>query len=309
MGYRYRAGEAIEILVVLAGHRELGIEAEQTLGRWNEQSLVEVASDPATPPEVLRYMLKLHGQRPAVVEALCDNPALSLEELEVAASHAEGELLRAMLRSQRVRNSSRLMELIRANPAAEPARPQLEQLVAKAQGKEAEDAAQRFLTEHAEEVACGDQPFELVSVGEGEDDPLDKLLSRAKKGDATAAEPEGVKQLSLLQRIGAMRVGDRIKLAMRGNREERMVLIRDRSKLVSLAVLESPKVNDTRDGNLRGDEEYSRDRAAGHFHQAELHQELWSCAGPGEQSKGADGCCAATVGASAGEGSAGADDE
>jgi hypothetical protein len=42
-----------------------------------------------------------------------------------------------------------------------------------------------------------------------------------------------------------MRVGERIKLAVRGNREERMVLIRDRSKLVSLAVLESPKVNES----------------------------------------------------------------
>jgi hypothetical protein len=42
-----------------------------------------------------------------------------------------------------------------------------------------------------------------------------------------------------------MRVGERIKVAMRGNREERMVLIRDRSKLVSLAVLESPKVTDS----------------------------------------------------------------
>ncbi len=41
-----------------------------------------------------------------------------------------------------------------------------------------------------------------------------------------------------------MRVGERIKLAVKGNREERMVLIRDRSKLVSLAVLESPKVNE-----------------------------------------------------------------
>ncbi len=74
--------------------------------------------------------------------------------------------------------------------------------------------------------------------------PLEKLLRRARRGDIAAAEPEEVEQLSLLQRIGRLRVGERIKLAMRGNREERMVLIRDRSKLVSLAVLESPKVND-----------------------------------------------------------------
>ncbi len=238
-------GEAIELLVALAGHRELGNEAEQTLERWNERSLVEVSSNAETPPEVLRHVLKLHVQRPAVIEALCENSALALEELDVVASHAGEEVLRAMLRSERVRTSSRLLELVAANPAAEPAKPHLEQWLANARAKEAEDAAENFLAQHAEEVACGDQPFELVTTGEGEDDPLDKLLSRAKSGDTAAAAPEQKKQLSLLQRIGTMRVGERIKLAMRGNREERMVLIRDRSKLVCLAVLESPKVNDS----------------------------------------------------------------
>lgn len=243
-GLSLPASEAIEILVALAGHRELGIEAEQTLRSWDEESLVKVASDTGTPPEVLRHVLKLHGERPAVVEALCGNPTLAPEELEAAASHAGGEVLRAMLRSERVRNSSQLLQLIRANPEAEPARPHLDQWLATAQGKEAGDAAERFLAEHAEEVASGDQPFELVPAGEGEDDPLDKLLSRAKVDGTAAAEPGVVKQLSMLQKIGTMRVGDRIKLAMRGNREERMVLIRDRSKLVSLAVLDSPKVNE-----------------------------------------------------------------
>ena len=239
------AGEAIEILVVLAGHRELGTEAEQTLVNWNEGSLIEVASDPRTPPDVLRYMLKLHGQRPAVVEALCENPALELEELKAAASHAGAEVLRAMLRSERVRAASWLLELIRANPAAAPAIQRLEQWLTTAQGKEAETAAANFLTQHAEEVAWQDpQPFELASGMEGEDDPLEKLLRRARRGDTEAAEPEEIEQLSLLQQIGRLRVGERIKLAMRGSREERMVLIRDRSKLVALAVLESPKVNE-----------------------------------------------------------------
>ncbi len=93
--------------------------------------------------------------------------------------------------------------------------------------------------------AGGRQPFELVAAGEGEDDPLAQLLTRAKQGETRWSSRRRQEQLSLLQRIGRMRVGERIKLAMRGNREERMVLIRDRSKLVSLAVLESPKVNDS----------------------------------------------------------------
>jgi hypothetical protein len=242
-GLSLPAAEAIEILVALAGHLELGTEAEQTLGNWNESSLVEVASNPAIPAEVLLHLLKLHAHRPAVVEALCENPTLELDALELAASQAEGEVLRAMLRSERVRNSSRLLVLISANPAAEPVRPRLDEWVAKAEGKEAECAAETFLKQHADEVAREDQPFELVPTAEGEEDLLDKLLSQADTVDV--AEPEVIKQLSLLQRLGALRVGERIKLAMKGNREERMVLIRDRSKLVSLAVLESPKVNDS----------------------------------------------------------------
>jgi hypothetical protein len=243
-GLSLPASEAIEILVELAGDRELGAEAEQTLGSWDEPSLIEVASNAATPAGVLVHLLQHHAQRSAVVAALCENPGLPLEELEPAAGHAGEEELRAMMQSARVRSSSRLLELMAANPAAEPARPKLNQWAAAARGTEAEVVAANFLLQHAGEVAREDsQPFELVAGPEGEDDPLEQLMTRVKKGE-TPVGPEEVEQLSLLQRLDRMRVGERIKLAVRGNREERMVLIRDRSKLVSLAVLESPKVSD-----------------------------------------------------------------
>lgn len=239
------AGEAIEILMALAGDRELGAEAEQTLAGWQEASLSEVASDAATPPEVLRYLLRNQAQRPAVIAALCGNPALPLEELEAAASHGGAETLQGMMRSARVRNSSRLRDLMAQNPAAEPAPPQPAELMAVEQGSEADEVEASFLALHADELAREDsQPFDLVTGYEGEDDPLARLLALAKQGETVVA-PEEKQQLSLLQRIGRMRVGERIKLAVLGNREERMVLIRDRSKLVSLAVLASPKVNDS----------------------------------------------------------------
>jgi hypothetical protein len=239
------AGEAIEILISLASNRELGAEAEQTLANWEEPSLIEVASNAGTPTPVLRYLLQHLARRPSIVAALCENSALPLIELEAAASRAAWEVLQAMMQSARVRASSRLLEFIAANPQAESAGRDLHQLLAGAQENEARDAAARFLEQHAEEVAREDaQLFELVAGPEGEEDPLLDLLTRAKKGETTVPASE-LEQLSLLQRIGRMRVGERIKLALRGGREERMVLIRDRSKLVSLAVLDSPKVNDT----------------------------------------------------------------
>ena len=118
-GLSLPAGEAIEILVVLAGHRELGDRGgadagrDGTSSRWSKWPRTQ-----QTPPEVLLYMLRNSTWRDPRWSRLCARiPRCSLEELEVVASHAEGEMLRAMLRSERVRNSSRLMELIEGEPS------------------------------------------------------------------------------------------------------------------------------------------------------------------------------------------------
>ncbi len=47
---------------------------------------------------------------------------------------------------------------------------------------------------------------------------------------------------STLQKISKLDIKGRIALAMRGNKEERSILIRDSTKLVALAVLDSPKI-------------------------------------------------------------------
>jgi hypothetical protein len=244
-GLSLPADEAIEILVVLAGRQEFMAEAERTLENWNEQALINVASNADASPEVLSYLLKLHANRPTVVGALSENPALPLEELEPTASHGSTEVLRAMMQSARVRESVRLLELISTNPEAEAVVPLRVPWVPTTQEGADEEVAASFLAQHSSEIAREDgQPFELVAGTEDEDDQLDRLLTQVKHG-VTSVAPEEREKISLLQNLARMRVGERIKLAVRGNREERMILIRDRSKLVSLAVLESPKITDT----------------------------------------------------------------
>jgi hypothetical protein len=49
---------------------------------------------------------------------------------------------------------------------------------------------------------------------------------------------------SALQKISKLDIKGRIQLAMKGTKEDRSILIRDSTKLVALAVLESPKVTD-----------------------------------------------------------------
>lgn len=52
------------------------------------------------------------------------------------------------------------------------------------------------------------------------------------------------KRGSALQKISKMDIKGRIQLAMKGTKEERSILIRDGTKIVALAVLESPKITD-----------------------------------------------------------------
>lgn len=51
-------------------------------------------------------------------------------------------------------------------------------------------------------------------------------------------------RVTLLQRLAGMRVVERVQLALKGNREERMALIRDPCKVVQRAVLQSSRLTD-----------------------------------------------------------------
>ena len=62
----------------------------------------------------------------------------------------------------------------------------------------------------------------------------------SKKASLAPAEERG----SALQKIAKLDIKGRIQLAMKGSKEERSLLIRDGTKIVALAVLESPKVSD-----------------------------------------------------------------
>jgi hypothetical protein len=61
-----------------------------------------------------------------------------------------------------------------------------------------------------------------------------------KKAHSSPEEERG----SALQKISRLDIKGRIQLAMKGTKEERSLLIRDGTKIVALAVLESPKISD-----------------------------------------------------------------
>ncbi|HEX5110253.1 MAG TPA: hypothetical protein VFV95_17505 [Vicinamibacterales bacterium] len=82
--------------------------------------------------------------------------------------------------------------------------------------------------------------------GAGEDGPSGEPGGDAEddNGGSEGSE-DGKEQQSLVQRIAAMTVAQRVVRAMKGTREERAILIRDPNKLVSIGVLSSPKLTET----------------------------------------------------------------
>ena len=69
----------------------------------------------------------------------------------------------------------------------------------------------------------------------------ERLVAEALGEGGTSAAPERV---SLIRRIMLMKVKDRMKLGMKGDREARSILIRDTNKVVSQAVINNPRITD-----------------------------------------------------------------
>jgi len=125
-----------------------------------------------------------------------------------------------------------------------------------------DDVVNTFLVEHAAEIAAeAGKGFQVLgSVHEELPDDDAETAVAAAAGATTAStvtvtpqrKPVMKKRVpdseekrgNALQKIAKLDIKGRIQLAMKGNKEERSLLIRDGTKIVALAVLESPKVTD-----------------------------------------------------------------
>jgi hypothetical protein len=86
--------------------------------------------------------------------------------------------------------------------------------------------------------AAPEEPAHTVTADEAK---MRAAAAAAMK--AKAAQPADRRD-SVLQKISKLDIRGRITLAMRGTKEERSILVRDSTKLVAIAVLDSPKVSD-----------------------------------------------------------------
>jgi hypothetical protein len=124
-----------------------------------------------------------------------------------------------------------------------------------------DETVSAYIKEHDHDIAAeGEKPFHAVGgivellgsdyfpVTQSADapapDPTPAPTPAVAAQPAPARIPVPAKRDNALQKINRLDVKGRIQLALKGNKEERSLLIRDGTKVVALAVLEAPKLSD-----------------------------------------------------------------
>ena len=260
-------GETLEILVYLTGNPLFREQAKMTLAGWDEAGCLQAVSDPQAPPEVLAYFADPANLRPSLLAALLENPSVPDEKLAQVAACGTRESLTVILASSRASWSPEILNALLTNRQL----PVDDAQQVRALLKEIEPMLE-YEREHAAEIAAEEgkafhliggteeenqvvvqqrelnfleatKPFVLPKMGETPPPPGTATAAAAAAPAAQPAIPEK-EHLNTLQKIARLKVGDRVQLAMKGNKDERFILVRDGAKVVAQAVLESPKLTD-----------------------------------------------------------------
>ncbi len=240
--------DLVRILVSLHADLDADIrrEAASTFGSVPSDELAALLEDPSTPVEVLSHVAATPAASSVLKEAVLANPvtpaalvitmapALSPGQVDLILANQtrlimSPELLACLesLESLTPLQKNRCSEIRRHfldKPARRPPEPERA-------GPAAPDAEAPTSRQAVPETAA-DSPAATTAGG------VEEVAS------AEDALPDAAVSDNVLQKILRMHTAEKIQLAMKGTREERGILIRDASRVVQQAVLESPKLTE-----------------------------------------------------------------
>lgn len=272
--------DLLEVLVIFANSNdaELAAGAIETLASQDPHLLVGSIKADSIPASVLAYYATRKNTAKEVSEAIVAHPKTPAESIARFASETtDGELLELVsLNQQLLIKAPAIIDAIIANPhrtseaerrAAETRREFFEkergqqQIAAelRAQGKVAaaefieqtelsdDDAA--FLAQFIE-VADSDVNdswlgLEYIEELYEETDEQRQAIANKILSEMTADNADmSSERVAMLNAIMRMGMKDRVKLAMKGDREARNILIRDPNRIVAQAVVNNPRITE-----------------------------------------------------------------
>lgn len=263
---------------------EVSQAAEATLESQEAESLLDMAKDMGTAPSVLNYLAGRTDLERAVHESIALNKNSPDEAVaHLAAVTTDGSLLELItVNQQRLIRAPAIIEAVINNPArtAEAerrARETRREFFEKARGAQqiAEElraqgrvAAAEFIegaesvgtpegipledawviAQHIEvsDVDIDDSWLVLERIEEFFDESYEQRIANVERiiGETSREGDMSPERISLIRQIIMMSVKDRIKLAMKGDREARGILIRDSNRIVAAGVIHNPRLTE-----------------------------------------------------------------
>jgi hypothetical protein len=236
--------DLIAVLSYLAAgsaDQELAALAHDSLAEVPSRSILAFASNEKSAPEYLILLMRA-SEDPQVLEALIRNRAVpdsSIVDLAGRADPAVQEII--VINQARIIRAPEILDALLANP----------RLSAETKRRALENREEFFDKKARLEKLAEDEVAEFL-----DNDPIVDLLEKAAQEDqanaAAGVKPSTLPTLELepekkpiFQKILTMSVSEKVQLAFKGGRTERNILIRERNKLISSAVMRNPRMSET----------------------------------------------------------------
>jgi hypothetical protein len=232
--------EYLESLVFLLKNEDLKSDAVKQLKTISETTKLSYLEKSEINHRVAFFLAleALGRQNNKIIGKIIHNQALPVEFLTKIAEKGDASVLEMLLDNQiKLIAYPEIMDIMEKNPGINNyIKGKIKEIREfYLQDDAVEEIPAEEVLEDVKDIIVQEQQEGQETDKEGEDaeEELDGLevLEVAKK-----------KAMTTLQEINSLGISDRIKLALTGNKTQRMILIKDSNKMVSLAVLESPKV-------------------------------------------------------------------
>jgi hypothetical protein len=230
--------DLVELWTDLVRDTDEGVRAAATksLTEFPVNELVPIVKSRATPPAVLGWVVTYRSER-ELREPTLQNPSTTDETIEALAPDLPQELAELVVINQvRLLRRTSLLEAIESNQRLNnDQRRRLNELRETFKiGVEAEAPPPPPPAEPEPEPKPEPEPEPEPEVVLTEDEAMVRYLTEEERDKAEA--------VSAVQKIYRLNTAEKMITALKGTREERAILIRDPNKLVSTAVLGSPRV-------------------------------------------------------------------
>ena len=240
-------GTLVHLFVYLLTDDDPGVraDAKPSLDGAPTEQVIDALRDESCPSEVFVHFAKAAARDAQIAECIAFHSEAPVAALTVLSALGNATVLDLVLTNEeRLLRQPLLLERMMLNPAlGQDQRGRLLELIERADKLAQEEKSDE--DEANAEAAAQPDKQELEELAELLEVDVGELMSASEiLGAEELEESDDAEIRNAFQKIITLNVAQKAVLAMKGGREERLILVRDSNKVVALGVLKNPRITD-----------------------------------------------------------------